>query len=169
MTLISKAEDVYYLDFKSTDDLAYITQTTLSVDDTRDIINKLKMRFPNIIGPGIKDICYATQNRQYATKKLAEIVDLVLVIGADNSSNSNRLRDIGLEMKKDSYLINGYKDINLEWFKNITKVGITAGASAPEHLVTEVVNFLEDNFKIEVQQLKVIEENIKFNLPLELR
>lgn len=169
VTLVSTLADVYSLDFSPTDNLAYVTQTTLSVDDTKDIISKLKMRFPNIIGPGIKDICYATQNRQNAAKKLAEIVDLVLVIGANNSSNSNRLRDIGAEMKKRSYLINSFKDIKLEWLENVEKLGITAGASAPEHLVTEVVEFLQNNFKAEIHQLKVVEENIRFNLPLELR
>jgi 4-hydroxy-3-methylbut-2-en-1-yl diphosphate reductase len=169
VTLISSVEDIDHLNFSPEDNLAYVTQTTLSVDDTRNIINKLIERFPNITGPNLKDICYATQNRQNAAKEMTKIVDLILVIGAKNSSNSNRLCDIGKEMGKESYLINDVNDIKLEWLDNIEKLGITAGASAPEQLVKEVVDFLQEKFETQLHNLEVIEENIKFNLPLELR
>lgn len=167
--LVSNIEDVDKLQFDSQVDLAYVTQTTLSVDDTRNIINKLKDKFPHINGPDIKNICYATQNRQNAAKQMAEIVDMILVIGANNSSNSNRLRDIGHEKGKISYLINDYSDIKLEWFDNIDTIGITAGASAPEDLVLEVVEFIKEHFQIKLNNLDVIKEDIHFNLPLSLR
>ncbi len=169
VTIVSNIEEVDKLEFAPEDNLAYVTQTTLSVDDTTNIISKLKQRFPKINGPDLKNICYATQNRQNAVKELAQFIDMLLVIGADNSSNSNRLRDIATEMNKKSFLINSFKDIQLDWFKNITKVGITAGASAPEALVQEVIQFLQQNFKINIHNLQITEENIHFNLPLELR
>ncbi len=167
--IVSDIEAVEKLNFASYEDLAYVTQTTLSVDDTKNIIEKLKQRFPNITGPDLKNICYATQNRQNAAKQMARLVDLLLVIGADNSSNSNRLRDIGLEMERASYLINDFRDIKLDWFNNIENIGITAGASAPETLVQEVIEFLKKYFVINIHHLHTIEENIHFNLPLELR
>jgi 4-hydroxy-3-methylbut-2-en-1-yl diphosphate reductase len=167
--IVSNIKDVDALEFSAQENLAYITQTTLSVDDTKNIIDRLKERFPYINGPDLKNICYATQNRQSAAKKMTDIVDLILVIGASNSSNSNRLRDIGEEMGKKSYLINDYRDINLQWFDGVTKAGITAGASAPEQLVQEAVEFLQSKFEITLHKFKTIEENIKFNLPLELR
>lgn len=167
--IVSNVEDVDQLKFDDSDNLAYITQTTLSVDDTRVIISKLKDKYPSIIGPNLKNICYATQNRQNAAKKMTEIVDLILVIGANNSSNSNRLRDIGEEMGKRSYLINDYRDIKLSWFEGISNIGITAGASAPELLVNEVIEFLQNQFETKLHELKTTDENIKFNLPLELR
>ncbi len=169
VTLISNIDDIDSLTFHQDDNLAYVTQTTLSVDDTKNIINKLQTRFPNITGPDLKDICYATQNRQNAAKELAQIVELILVIGANNSSNSNRLRDIGNEMGKKAYLINSFADINLEWFNGIKKLGITAGASAPENLVIEVIEFLQKHFTTEIHHLQITEEHTKFNLPLELR
>ncbi len=167
--IVSNVEDVDQLKFDDSDNLAYITQTTLSVDDTRVIIAKLKDKFPSIIGPNLKNICYATQNRQNAAKKMTEIVDLILVIGASNSSNSNRLRDIGEEMGKRSYLINDYRDIKLSWFEGVSNIGVTAGASAPELLVNEVIEFLQNQFETKLHELKTTDENIKFNLPLELR
>ena len=169
VALVSNLADIDSLSFNPQDDLAYVTQTTLSVDDTKNIIAKLKQRFPNIAGPDLKDICYATQNRQNAAKEMAQIVELILVIGANNSSNSNRLRDIGNEMGKKAYLINSFKDINLAWLKDIEKIGITAGASAPEQLVTEVIEFLQSKFTIQIHHLQVTEEHVRFNLPLELR
>jgi 4-hydroxy-3-methylbut-2-enyl diphosphate reductase len=169
VTLVSNIDDVDKLNFSNDQELAYVTQTTLSVDDTKIIIEKLKTRFPNIHGPDLKNICYATQNRQNATKEMAELVDLILVIGANNSSNSNRLKDIGVEMGKKSFLINDYKDIDLKWFDKISNIGITAGASAPEKLVQEVINHLAKHFKLSIHHLKTTEENIHFNLPLELR
>ena len=169
VTLVSNIEDVDNLHFDTVENLAYVTQTTLSVDDTKNIINKLKTRFPSITGPDLKDICYATQNRQNAVKEIVKLVDLLLVIGADNSSNSNRLRDIGTEMNKPAYLINNSQDINLNWFNNINKVGITAGASAPEELVQEVIGFIQNHFTTKIHNIEVTTENIRFNLPLELR
>jgi 4-hydroxy-3-methylbut-2-enyl diphosphate reductase len=169
VTLVSNIEDVDALSFDDVENLAYVTQTTLSVDDTKNIIQKLKDKFPKIVGPELKDICYATQNRQNAAKEIAKIADLLLVIGADNSSNSNRLRDIGSEMGKAAYLINSFEDIKMQWFEGVNKVGITAGASAPENLVMEVVEFLKQKFDTQINHLQVIEENVKFNLPLELR
>lgn len=167
--LVSNKDDVDALDLNPQDDLAYVTQTTLSVDDTQNIIASLKQKFPNIIGPDLKNICYATQNRQNAVKELVKIVDLILVIGASNSSNSNRLRDIGIEMGKFSFLINDYNDIKLQWFEGVQSVGITAGASAPEQLVNEVIEFLQNNFVSELHNLDVKTENVRFNLPTELR
>ncbi len=169
VTLVSTIEDVDNLYFDETENLAYVTQTTLSVDDTKNIINKLKNRFPSITGPDLKDICYATQNRQNAVKEIVKLVDLLLVIGADNSSNSNRLRDIGSEMNKRAYLISNFQDIDLNWFNNINKVGITAGASAPEELVQGVIKFIQNNFETNIHNIEVTTENIRFNLPLELR
>lgn len=169
VTLVSNIYDIDKLDFSNDQELAYVTQTTLSVDDTKNIIEKLKTRFPNIHGPDLKNICYATQNRQNATKEMAELVDLILVIGANNSSNSNRLKDIGAEMDKKSFLINDYRDIDLKWLDKISNIGITAGASAPEKLVQEVIDYLAKHFTLNIHKLKTIEENIHFNLPLELR
>lgn len=169
VTLVSTVEDIEKLNFSSEENLAYVTQTTLSVDDTKNIIAKLKEHFPNIAGPDLKNICYATQNRQNAAKEMAKIVDLILVIGSKNSSNSNRLRDIGIEMGKKAYLIDNSKDINLDWFNNIQKIGITAGASAPEELVEEVINFLNTQFETKINHLKIIEEHMHFNLPIGLR
>lgn len=169
VALVSNVKDIDNLNFSEKDDLAYVTQTTLSVDDTKNIIYKLKERFPSIVGPDLKNICYATQNRQNATKEMAKIVDLILVIGSQNSSNSNRLRDIGIEMGKKAYLVDSFKDINLKWFENTQKVGVTAGASAPEELVKEVVAFIQNNFETKINHLNITEENIHFNIPIALR
>jgi 4-hydroxy-3-methylbut-2-enyl diphosphate reductase len=166
--IISSLEDATNLQLENSDNLSYVTQTTLSVDDTKEIIAKLQERFPTITGPNINDICYATQNRQNAVKQLAQKVDLILVIGAQNSSNSNRLRDLGEEMGKKSYLINNQHDIDLAWFNNVANVGITAGASAPEILVTNVLNFLDKNFATNVTTIDGKQENIHFKLPKEL-
>ena len=123
--------------------MAYVTQTTLGVDDTKDVIKELETRFPKIVGPGVEDICYATTNRQEAARDLAKQVDLLLVVGSQNSSNSKRLEEIGREMKIPSYLIDGPSNINKKWLKEVKTVGITAGASAPEAVVMEVVNELK--------------------------
>lgn len=168
--LVQSEKDVDDIDVLNPDNLSYVTQTTLSVNETKGIISKLKERFPNIEGPETKDICYATQNRQDAVSGLSTKVDLLLVVGAKNSSNSNRLRDLGEELGTKSYLIASDAEINLEWFDDVSKIGITAGASAPETLVEGVVKFVKENFdNVTVTPMEGIEENIHFHLPRELR
>lgn len=169
VTLISKVNDVAKINVNNPDKLGYVTQTTLSVDETREIINALKERFPNIKGPNLRDICYATQNRQNAVRELSKHVSLLLVIGAHNSSNSNRLRDLGEEMGIASYLINDENDIKQEWLIGTNSIGITAGASAPEVLVERVINKLKDLANItKISNFEGIEENMKFKLPKKL-
>ena len=167
--LISDVEEVDNLVIKDPDKVAYITQTTLSVDDTRDVIFALKNRFPNIAGPDIKDICYATQNRQSAVHQLADQVDLVLVVGAQNSSNSNRLCEVSRDRGVPAYLVQNSNDYNPEWSVNAKKIGITAGASAPEALVQELIERLKEHHEIEVSTMTGITENVRFNLPPSLR
>ena len=167
--LVSTREDVINLKVKNKNKVAYVTQTTLGVDDTKDVIQELEKKFPSIIGPGVEDICYATTNRQVAVRKLAKYVDLLLVVGSKNSSNSNRLEEIGREMKIPSYLIDGPSDINKNWLKNVKTVGITAGASAPEAVVMEVVEELKKVEKSDVQVMDGIEEKVEFKLPAGIR
>jgi 4-hydroxy-3-methylbut-2-en-1-yl diphosphate reductase len=167
--LVSTAEDVGTLDVENETKLAYVTQTTLSVDDTRDVIEAIRQRFPQVVGPDVKDICYATQNRQTAVRELAQKVDVLLVVGAQNSSNSNRLREIGEEMEIPSYLIDDASALNPEWLKGTGTVGISAGASAPEALVQELIARLSELDEIEVEHLDGISENVQFKLPDELR
>ena len=167
--LVSTKQDVSNLDVTDPGKLSYVTQTTLSVDDTREVIEALKERFPAIVGPDVKDICYATQNRQAAVRTLAQQVDLVLVVGAHNSSNSNRLRDIVAEMGGPSYLIEDASHFDAAWLEGVETVGITAGASTPEELVHEVIDRLRKEREIEVSVLDGIEEHIQFKLPEELR
>ncbi len=166
--LVSSVEDVENLQVESADHLSYVTQTTLSVDECREIVEALNRRFPGIKGPHQEDICYATQNRQNAVKELAKFVDLILVIGSPNSSNSNRLRELAERFSIPSYLIDSYKDIQSEWLNGVEAVGITAGASAPEVLVTEVVSYLKGLGASEVEELTVVEEDVEFLLPKEL-
>jgi 4-hydroxy-3-methylbut-2-enyl diphosphate reductase len=166
--LVSSVEDVEKLHVDNTRNLSYVTQTTLSVDECRDIVAALNRRFPNIKGPHQEDICYATQNRQNAVKELSRLVDVILVIGSPNSSNSNRLRELGEQCGIPSYLIDSASDINPDWLKAAKAVGIAAGASAPEVLVTEVVAFLRSSGPSEVEELTVIEEDVEFLLPKEL-
>lgn len=166
--LISEAEDVAKLKVKDPNMLAYITQTTLSVDDTKKVIDALKARFPNIVGPATKDICYATQNRQTAVRELAKHVDVVLVIGAHNSSNSNRLRERAEEVGVPAYLIEDASHLKVEWVQDKKRVGITAGASAPEDLVQELIERLRQIEPIEVSILDGVTENVHFRLPLSL-
>jgi 4-hydroxy-3-methylbut-2-enyl diphosphate reductase len=149
--------------------VAYITQTTLSVRDTRDVIDALKRRFPAIVGPDTRDICYATQNRQVAVERLAETVQLILVIGSKNSSNSNRLREIGLQAGVRSHLIDGPGDIDPTWLFGIDRIGITAGASAPNHLVHETIARLETFRDVVVETLDGTEETIRFRMPARLQ
>ena len=163
--LISNLAEVAALTPINPAKLSYVTQTTLSVDDTREIIAALKARFPAIRGPNVKDICYATQNRQTAVRMLADQADVILVIGADNSSNSNRLREIGEETGTDAYLIPDADELNTAWLDGARTVGITAGASAPEVLVQDLIRRLGETFDVTVTNLDGIEENVAFKLP----
>ncbi len=163
--LISNVADVAALEPVDPAKLAYVTQTTLSVDDTREIIAALKSRFPETRGPDVKDICYATQNRQTAVRHLAVQSDVILVIGSDHSSNSNRLREIGEEAGTESYLIPDAGSLEPAWLEGTTTVGITAGASAPEDLVQGLVDRLCDMFEVTLTDLDGIEENVTFKLP----
>jgi 4-hydroxy-3-methylbut-2-enyl diphosphate reductase len=166
--LVQTAGDVAALEIRDPEKLAYITQTTLSVDDTRGIIAALKARFPSIVGPDVRDICYATQNRQQAVRELAQKVDLILVVGSRNSSNSNRLREIGEELGRPAYLIDDASAIQPEWFRSIASVGVTAGASAPESLVRGVLAGLRDIDEIEVSTLDGVAEDVRFRFPAEV-
>ncbi|MBS0644619.1 MAG: 4-hydroxy-3-methylbut-2-enyl diphosphate reductase [Acetobacteraceae bacterium] len=166
--LVQTVEDVAKLEVKDPDKLAYITQTTLSVDDTRGIIQALMERFPTIVGPEVRDICYATQNRQQAVRDLAHDVDLLLVVGSKNSSNSNRLCEIGRELGKPSYLIDDADALKAEWFVDIRTVGLTAGASAPEMLVQGVLDGLRRFADIEVSTQPGVAEDVRFRFPPEL-
>lgn len=166
--LVQTMQDVAALNVKDPQKLAYVTQTTLSVEDTKDIITALKTRFPGISGPELRDICYATQNRQNAVRQLAKQVNMLLVIGSANSSNSNRLRDLAEEMGIKAYLIDGAQDLHPEWFDHIDSVGITAGASAPEHLVQEVVAAIGKLRDTSTQTMQGTVENTRFKLPAEV-
>jgi 4-hydroxy-3-methylbut-2-enyl diphosphate reductase len=166
--LVQTVEDAQALTVRTPDKLSYITQTTLSVDDTRGIIAALKTRFPEIVGPDVRDICYATQNRQEAVHHLAELVDLILVVGSKNSSNSNRLREIGAELGRPSYLIDDAAHLQASWFDGIRRVGLTAGASAPEVLVQGVIEGLRRFGKVEIELLAGTPEDVKFKLPAEV-
>lgn len=166
--LVQSVKDVAELDLPNDEPMAYITQTTLSVDDTRDIIAALEDRFSDLEGPDTRDICYATQNRQSSVRDLSKLVDVILVVGATNSSNSNRLREIGTEVGVPSYLIADGSQLNPEWLKDAKTVGITAGASAPEVLVDDVIDALRRIGPVTVSVLPGREENIEFRLPAEL-
>ena len=166
--LVSTVEDVAKLKVKDPAMMSYVTQTTLSVDDTRDVIEALKARFPEIVGPDMRDICYATQNRQQAIRDLAGEVDLILVVGSQNSSNSNRLREIGMEKNVPTYLIDDASCIDVAWFEGVDTVGITAGASAPELLVQDLVERLREMSEIEIEHLDGVEERVHFKMPAEL-
>jgi 4-hydroxy-3-methylbut-2-en-1-yl diphosphate reductase len=166
--LISKPDEVERLEVSNPARLAFITQTTLSVDDTRSVIDALKARFPSIVGPDTKDICYATQNRQRAARDLARIVDLVLVVGAPNSSNSNRLREIAAEHGVPSYLIEDARALDTTWLQGAESVGITAGASAPDELVQDLIARLRELGEVELVRLPGVTENVRFRMPNEL-
>jgi 4-hydroxy-3-methylbut-2-enyl diphosphate reductase len=166
--LVSTVEDVAKLEVADPEKLAYVTQTTLSVDDTRTIIEALRTRFPSIAGPDTKDICYATQNRQRAVRELARVVDVLLVVGSPNSSNSNRLAEIGRELGVPSHLIEDAKGLNPQWIAGKKTIGITAGASAPDSLVNELIEALRQYDEVEVSTLPGVDENVRFRLPPEL-
>lgn len=169
--LVSAVADVAHLDVPTHAPLAYVTQTTLSLDDTREIIAALKVRFPRIVGPDVDDICYATQNRQIAVRRLAARVDLVLVVGARNSSNSNRLREVAERSGVPAHLVQDAHELKAEWLHGAPRVGVTSGASTPELLVQRVVNALQDHTRgtpLQIVHLAGAREDVTFRLPAEL-
>ncbi len=166
--VLSEPEEVAELEVSDPERVAFVTQTTLSVNDTKDVIAALRERFPKIIGPDTRDICYATQNRQTAVIELSKQVDLLLVVGAHNSSNSNRLREIGENFGLPSYLIEDATMFDPAWLEGVGVVGITAGASAPETLVQETIERLRASRDVTVEKLDGVEENVRFKLPAEL-
>jgi len=166
--LVSQVSDVATLTVGKKDPIAYVTQTTLSMDDTRDIIDALTQRYPHIEGPHVDDICYATQNRQTAVRAMAEQVDLVLVVGARNSSNSNRLREVAASQNIPAYLVQDETELQASWLLGVSKIGITSGASTPEVLVKRVVDALSQNPSQQVIALPGVQEDVVFRLPLEL-
>ncbi|MBT8069612.1 MAG: 4-hydroxy-3-methylbut-2-enyl diphosphate reductase [Xanthomonadales bacterium] len=167
--LVESPEGVNDLEVTYPDELAYVTQTTLSVDDTQGVIAALQKKFPAIVGPKHDDICYATQNRQDAVRSMARNVDLMLVVGSVNSSNSNRLRELAEKQGVPAYLIDGAEDIREEWLEDAKRIGVTAGASAPESLVAGVVEQLRQQVSATVDEVGGVDENMEFALPKELR
>jgi 4-hydroxy-3-methylbut-2-enyl diphosphate reductase len=169
IVLVQTEADVDDLEIDDPDRIAYITQTTLSVDETSSIIAKLKDKFPNAVGPKTDDICYATTNRQMAVKDLARECDLVLVIGSTNSSNSNRLVEVAREHGTSSYLIDNHLQVNESWLEGVETVGITSGASAPEELVERLVSYFKRRGATDVGELKTVDEDVRFMLPGDIR
>lgn len=169
MYLVESVADVDRLAVKDANRLAYVTQTTLSVDDAEKVVSALRQRFPSIVGPKRDDICYATQNRQDAVKGLATRTDIVFVVGSQSSSNSNRLREVAELLGTKAYLIDQAEQIDPDWLQDIERVGVTAGASAPEVLVQNVVNRLSGGLPGKASQLQGVEENVTFALPKELQ
>jgi 4-hydroxy-3-methylbut-2-enyl diphosphate reductase len=167
--LVQAAEEVDELEVEDPERVAYITQTTLSVDETNEIIERLRQRFPQITGPKSDDICYATTNRQIAVKQLARECDLVLVIGSKNSSNSNRLVEVAREHGAASHLIDNAAQVREEWLEGAETVGITSGASAPEELVEELVEYFHERGTGEISELRTVDEGVRFMLPREIR
>ncbi|GAB3415962.1 4-hydroxy-3-methylbut-2-enyl diphosphate reductase [Massilia agilis] len=168
VVLVQNVQEAEQLDLPGNTPIAYVTQTTLSVDDTRDVIAVLQRRFPDIVGPDVRDICYATQNRQRAVRALCKQVDVLLIVGATNSSNSNRLREIGTESGIPSHLLADGSELNPAWVRDAGVVGITAGASAPEAMVEHVIAALRKLGPVEVSSMDGLEEHIEFRLPSEL-
>jgi len=169
ITLVESIIDVEALDFSTGIDISYTTQTTLSVDDTEEIVKSLQSKYPQMQAPKKSDICYATQNRQDAVKAIINNSDMLLVLGSKNSSNSNRLREIAEKNNKPAYLIDGANDINPMWLKGLDAIGVTAGASAPEVLVQDVVNYLFDNGASEIVEVSGANEFVNFPVPKTLR
>jgi 4-hydroxy-3-methylbut-2-enyl diphosphate reductase len=166
--VVSSAAEVDALQVPDPDHVAYLTQTTLSLDEARDIIHALKIKFPNIVGPHSQDICYATENRQVAVRNVAHKAGLVLVVGSTNSSNSNRLVEVSRNLGTIGYLIDNSRAISPEWLRGVENVAVTAGASAPEVLVEDVVNYLRQNGFTNVEEVEVMPENVRFGLPQEI-
>lgn len=169
MHLVEEVDDVALLQVANSENLAYVTQTTLSVDDTMKVINALRERFPNIQGPRKDDICYATQNRQDAIRSLSQDADMVIVVGSPNSSNSNRLRELAEQLGVPGYLVDRPGQIRMEWFDEVAVVGITAGASAPEVLVKQVIDQVKEFGGEVVNEANGPKESVSFSLPIELR
>jgi 4-hydroxy-3-methylbut-2-enyl diphosphate reductase len=166
--LVSTVEDVDRLEVKDPARVGYITQTTLSLDETRDIIARLKQRFPLIEGPAAQDICYATENRQVAVKAVAPMCDMLLVVGSQNSSNSRRLVEVCEQLGVPAYLVDDLTEVRPEWLSKVHRVAVTAGASAPENLVESLVEFLRGQGFTDLEEMEVKEEDVRFNLPAEL-
>ncbi|HEY6446061.1 MAG TPA: 4-hydroxy-3-methylbut-2-enyl diphosphate reductase [Acidobacteriaceae bacterium] len=166
--VVSSVEEVQSLEVPDPDHVAYLTQTTLSLDESRDIIQALKVKFPKIVGPHSQDICYATENRQVAVKNVAHSADLVLVVGSNNSSNSNRLVEVSRNLGTRGYLIDNAEAIHSEWLEGVQNVAVTAGASAPEILVEGVLSYLKKNGFGTVDEVEVMPENVRFGLPPEI-
>jgi len=166
--VVGSPEEVASLTVADPNRVAYLTQTTLSLDETRDIIAALRQRFPNIKGPAAQDICYATENRQMAVKAVSEACDLLLVVGSQNSSNSKRLVEVGDNFGVRSYLVNDCRDVDPKWLDGVRNVAVTAGASAPEHLVQELMDFLRDSGFRQTEEIELVDEDVRFSLPAEL-
>jgi 4-hydroxy-3-methylbut-2-enyl diphosphate reductase len=168
MILVESVQDVDNLVIEDPSKIAYLTQTTLSLDETRDIVARLEQRFPMIRGPKSQDICYATENRQMAVKGVSEFIELILVVGSANSSNSKRLVEVGRNYGVQAYLVNDWSNVNPRWLEGKKNIGVTAGASAPEHLVEEIVTALQDQGYGMLEEVELVEEDVRFSLPPEL-
>jgi 4-hydroxy-3-methylbut-2-enyl diphosphate reductase len=166
--LVSNVEDVDGLDIKDPERVAFITQTTLSLDETRDIVARLRERYPKIKGPAAQDICYATENRQVAVKAVAPLCQMLLVVGSQNSSNSRRLVEVCEQLGVPAYLVDDLTEVRQEWLDNVDTVAVTAGASAPENLVEQLIESLRARGFGEMEEMEVKEEDVRFNLPAEL-
>ena len=167
--LVSNVEDVDRLNVKDPDRIAYLTQTTLSLDETHDIVERLKQRFPKIVGPKTQDICYATENRQLGVKAVVPLTEVLLVVGSQNSSNSRRLVEVCENEGVPAYLVDDSNEVNPAWLENVRRVAVTAGASAPEHLVEELLTTLQTKFGFDaVEEMELKEEDVRFQLPSNL-
>jgi 4-hydroxy-3-methylbut-2-enyl diphosphate reductase len=166
--LVETVDEVDRLELPDPSRVRYLTQTTLSLDETRDIIARLKQRFPMLQGPPAQDICYATENRQMAVKAVSEVVELLLVVGSQNSSNSKRLVEVGCNLGVPAYLINDRTAVDPAWLEGVTNVAVTAGASAPEHLVVELIEYLADFGFSDLEEIELVDEDVRFSLPSEL-
>src|SRR5689334_18144362 len=166
--LVETVADVDAVKVPDATRVRYLTQTTLSLDETRDIVIRLKERFPLIQGPPAQDICYATENRQMAVKAVSQAIELLLVVGSQNSSNSKRLVEVGDNFRVRSFLVNDRSDVDSEWLQGVRNVGVTAGASAPEHLVQELIDFLRDGGFHQLEEIELVDEDVRFSLPTEL-
>ncbi len=166
--LVETLEDVESLNVPDPSKVRYLTQTTLSLDETRDLVDRLRQRFPLMQGPPAQDICYATQNRQMAVKAVSRYCELLLVVGSQNSSNSKRLVEVATNAGVRSYLANDRSEVDPAWLEGVTRVGVTAGASAPEHLVQDLMDFLRDRGFLEMEEVEMVDEDVRFSLPVEL-